>query len=54
MTKFVVKCFYDECVGPHTTFEFNSLEEALECEVQEWKSSNNWDNVTVEEDDSED
>ena len=50
--KFVVKCFYNddynECFGPHTVFEFDTMEEALECEMQEDRSSNNWDSVQVE------
>lgn len=49
MTKFVVKCFFNECVDPHTIFEFDTLDEALDCEVEEWKSSTNWDNITVDE-----
>ena len=49
MTKFVVKCFFHECVGPHTEFFFDTLEEAEECEHHEWLSSANWDDVTLEE-----
>ena len=46
--KFVVKCFFNECVGPHTVFEFDTMEEALECEMQEDRSSTNWDSVQLE------
>jgi hypothetical protein len=46
--KFVVNCFFRECFGPHTVFEFDTMEEALECEMQEDRSTNNWDSVQLD------